>query len=96
MSRHLGAAGGRGLGAHAEALAPYRLLASRVIALAMRDLLTGGHPRAERESARTFLCGSRMLTHWCGLAELDPAVIGARARWFLEHGPDTPFARRKH
>jgi hypothetical protein len=30
---------------------------------------------SERNSARAFLSGSRMLTHWCKLADIDPEAI---------------------
>ncbi len=61
--------------ARQELLAPYRLLALRVISLAVRDLITSGHPASERDTALEFLSGSRMLTHWCRLADINPDVI---------------------
>jgi len=79
-----------------ELLAPYRLLASRVIALAVRDLVTYGQSVAERDSARAFLSGSRMLTHWCELADIDPAVIRARVRGFEEHRRPARMPTRGH
>jgi hypothetical protein len=66
--------------ARAELLAPYRTLALRVISLAVRDLITPGHSPTERDTARAFLAGSRMLTHWCKLADLDPDTIRKHIR----------------
>lgn len=68
---------GHRLSVRGELLAPYRLLATRVIALALHDLASNGQASSERSSAREFLSGSRMLTHWCALAGLDPAVVRA-------------------
>ena len=67
----------------AEMLAPYRLLATRVIALAVRDLVTYDRS-SESSSAREFLSGSRMLTHWCALAGLDPSVVRAQVGGLVE------------
>jgi hypothetical protein len=53
----------------------YRLLAVRVISLALRDLLNPGGLAADRHSACLFLAGSRMLTHWCAVAGLDPKHV---------------------
>jgi len=96
VNRRHAAAGERYPGAQSEALAPYRLLASRVIALAMRDLLSRGHSTAERDSARAFLSGSRMLSHWCELADIDAAAVRARVRGFAEHGPFSSVSGREH
>ena len=60
-----------------EVLVPYRHLAARVIAQALRDLLVGASP-ADRESARTFLSGSRMLDYWCELADISPSAVRSR------------------
>ncbi len=76
----------RTLPAGGEVLAPYRLLASRVIALAIRDLMTHEQAASEHHSARAFLSGSGMLTHWCELAGIDPAIVRARVNGFAEHG----------
>lgn len=73
-----------------EALAPYRLLASRVIGLAMRDLMTCGRTSEDGNSARAFLSGSPMFTHWCEVAELDPAVVRARVRRVVAQRPFAP------
>jgi hypothetical protein len=69
---------------------PYRQLATRVIGQALRDFLGGG---AERESARRFLLGSKMLGHWCELARVDARRIERRAR-LLDAGA-VAVARRK-
>jgi hypothetical protein len=61
-----------------EMLAPYRLLAARVIALAIRDLTTHRHTDSEHDSALAFLSGSGMLTHWCEVAGIDPAIVRAQ------------------
>lgn len=63
-----------------EMLAPYRTLALRVISLAVRDLVTPGQSASERDTARRFLSGSPMLTHWCRLADIDPEFIRRRLR----------------
>jgi hypothetical protein len=65
---------------HGELLGPYRTLALRVISVAVRDLISPGHPVSERETARAFLSGSPMLTHWCSLADIDPAAIRRQMR----------------
>jgi hypothetical protein len=77
-----------------EGLVPYRLLALRVIRLAVQDLLTNGRSLSERDSARAFLLGSPMLTHWCTLAELDPVAIGEQVSGLLAHTPTRHTARR--
>jgi hypothetical protein len=56
------------------------MLAVRVITLAVRDLVAYGHSATERDSARAFLSGSRMLTHWCRLADIDPAAVSDQVR----------------
>jgi hypothetical protein len=50
-----------------------------VISQALRDLLAGTSA-ADRESARTFLSGSRMLDYWCELADISPSAIRSRMR----------------
>jgi hypothetical protein len=60
---------------HDDPLGPYRALALRVISVAVRDLIAPGHSVSDRNSARAFLSGSRMLTHWCKLADIDPEAI---------------------
>lgn len=79
-----------------EALAPYRLLAARVIALAMRDLLTCGRTSADGDSAREFLSGSPMLTHWCEVAEINPAAIRARVRRVVRQGSFSSVPESEH
>jgi len=53
----------------------YRRLAIQVINLALRDLTSPVGSAADRASARAFLAGSGMLSHWCAVAELDPARL---------------------
>lgn len=55
---------------------PYQRVALRVISQAFRDL---ERPRESR-TARAFLAGSAMLSHWCALADLDAAKISATAQ----------------
>lgn len=69
-----------------EGLAPYRTLALRVISLAVRDLITTGQSASDRATARAFLSGSRMLTHWCKLADIDPEAIRRELRRVREDG----------
>jgi hypothetical protein len=57
----------------------YRHLAVRVLARALRDLSDPAGSATDRESARRFFAGSRMLFHWCRVAELDPRWIVHRA-----------------
>jgi hypothetical protein len=57
-----------------EGLMPYRHLALRVLARALRDLSSAASP-TDRESARSFLTGSPMLSHWCRVAEVDPRMV---------------------
>lgn len=75
-----------------DGLDAYRRLAARVIAQALRDLLTRD-AGAERESARRFLAGSRMLEHWCQLAEIDTAGLGRRARSLESRAARSGLAR---
>jgi hypothetical protein len=65
---------------HEKLLGPYRTLALRVISVAVRDLISPGHSASERETARAFLSGSPMLTHWCSLADIDPEAIRKQMR----------------
>jgi hypothetical protein len=83
--------GGRG-----ELLAPYRLLAFRVIALAVRDISAYGQSAPERDSARAFLSGSPMLTHWCEIAGIDPASVRAQVGGFLEPTRPLTIPARRH
>jgi hypothetical protein len=69
---------------HEELLGPYRTLALRVISVAVRDLISPGQSACERETARTFLSGSPMLTHWCSLADIDPAALRKQMRGVVE------------
>lgn len=80
-----------------ELLAPYRTLALRVISLAVRDLTEPGQGASSRETARAFFSGSRMLNHWCELAELDPRAIRDRLQHVLRgvpYPPVSPSSRR--
>ena len=56
-----------------------RHLAARIIQQAFRDLASPAGSRCDQESARVFLSGSSMLSHWCAVADLDPAWLVARA-----------------
>jgi hypothetical protein len=58
---------------------PCRHLAARIIEQAFRDLVSPVGSRCDQESARVFLSGSSMLSHWCAVADLDPAWLVARA-----------------
>lgn len=65
-----------------EAFLPYRHLALHVLARALRDLSSAAGGAADRESARMFLAGSPMLSHWCRVAALDPGLVSRHsARW---------------
>lgn len=57
-----------------------RHLAARIIHQAFRDLAKPAGSRRDQESARVFLSGSSMLTHWCAVANLDPDTMVARAK----------------
>jgi hypothetical protein len=81
--------------ARGELLAPYRTLALRVISLAVRDLMTPGHSIAERKTARDFLSGSRMLNHWCKLADIDPEAIRKQVHAVAEDS-HAEHPRRRH
>jgi hypothetical protein len=56
-----------------------RLLAARIVQQAFRDLASPAGSRSDQESARVFLSGSSMLSHWCAVADLDPVWLVARA-----------------
>jgi hypothetical protein len=58
---------------------PYRMLALRVIHMAIRDAVEGPSPGI-RSSARHFLSGCPLLSLWCTLAEIDPESIGKTLR----------------
>jgi hypothetical protein len=62
-----------------EGLIPYRHLALRVLARALRDL-SGTASATDRESARSFLTGSPMLSHWCRVAAVDPRMVSRHAQ----------------
>ena len=62
-----------------EAAVTYRRLAVHVIERAFRDITAPTCPSGDRQSARNFLAGSRMLFHWCRVAALDPQRVMARA-----------------
>ena len=55
-----------------EQFRPYRRLAVRVLARAVRDAMDPAGSSTHRKSARAFLTGSEMLRHWCYVAALDP------------------------
>ena len=59
-------------------LGPYRNLAMHVLARALRDLLHPASP-TDRESARRFLAGSPMLSHWCRVAARDAGLVTRHA-----------------
>jgi hypothetical protein len=71
MSNRIAASGVRSAG---DVQLPYRMLALRVIHLAVRDAVDG-QSVGIRSSARQFLSGCPLLSLWCALAELDPASI---------------------
>lgn len=58
-----------------EDFRPYRHLAVRVLARALFDLTNGHGSPTDRESARAFLAGSRMLSLWCRVAAVDPLCV---------------------
>jgi len=62
-----------------DGLTAYRHLAMRVLARALRDLASPAGSATDRESARRFLSGSPMLSHWCQLAALDPRLVTKHA-----------------
>ncbi len=70
---------GSSSGACDEAFRPYRQLAIRVLARALRDMANPIGSATDRESAREFFAGSSMLDHWCRVAALDPRWIADRA-----------------
>ena len=67
---------------HAIGTAPdgCRHLAARVIHQAFRDLVKASGSSSDQESARDFLSGSSMLTHWCAIARVDPYRMILRAK----------------
>lgn len=76
-----------------DLLGPYRTLALRVISLAVQDLITPGHAASERETARAFFAGSRMLGHWCRVAEIDQDAVRRYVRKALRDSA-LPLHRR--
>jgi hypothetical protein len=78
-----------------EVLAPYRTLALRVISLAVHDLVAPRALASERDTARAFLSGSSMLTHWCKLADIDPETIRQQMRGAVG-GSFTTHSLRRH
>jgi hypothetical protein len=66
--------------AHADTLLTYKRLAACVIQRAFKDVMTPACAAGDRRSARLFLGGSRMLFHWCSVADLDPRRVMATAR----------------
>ena len=65
-----------------ERLRPYRHLAIRVLARAVRDVVEPAGSPTDRESARAFLAGSDMLQHWCRVAALDPDYVAENVERF--------------
>lgn len=53
-----------------------------MIEQALKDALRPSGSLTDRESARTFLAGSRMLHYWCELAGFDAGRVTNRA-WRL-------------
>jgi len=68
---------------------PYRHLAIRVLARALLDVSTGS--ASDREGARLFFAGSRMLFHWCRVAAVDPRMVAECAAGLVPH--DAPRGR---
>jgi hypothetical protein len=68
-----------GFAACDEAFMPYRHLAVRVLACALRDVSDPAGSQTDRDSARLFFAGSPMLFHWCRVAALDPRLVARRA-----------------
>jgi len=66
-------------GSSDDGFASYRHLAVHVLARALKDLLNPAGSPTDRESARLFLTGSPMLSHWCRVAALDPRWVAERA-----------------
>ena len=77
-----------------------RHLAARIIEQAFRDLDSPAASRSDQETARGFLSGSSMLTHWCAVANLDPVRMVARAARLTTGQGDgldlEPQTRAKH
>jgi len=67
-----------GSGTCDDAFRPYRHLAIRVLMSALRDAASVTGSKANRDSARVFFANSRMLSHWCRVAALDPDSIADR------------------
>ena len=75
-------------------MVPYRHLAIRVLASALRDISDPARSPTDRESARLFFAGSTMLFHWCRVAAVDPhrivhhvaTLTGARTAGTLKAG----------
>jgi hypothetical protein len=68
----------------------YRRLAISVITQALHDLSSEAGCSKDRLSARAFLTGSRMLRHWCAMADLDAARLSAYARDVIAGSGRTP------
>jgi hypothetical protein len=69
----------RGSEARDEAFMPYRHLAVRVLACALRDVAGHAGSHADRKSARQFFAGCPMFFHWCRVAGLDPHLVARHA-----------------
>jgi hypothetical protein len=81
-------------GACDEAFMPYRHLAIRVLASALRDVSDPAGSQTDRESARLFFDLSPMLFHWCRVAALDPRLVARHAARFTRAAP--PEMRLPH
>jgi len=68
-----------------DAFRPYRHLAIRVLMSALRDAASVTGSKANRDSARVFFANSRMLSHWCRVAALDPHSIADRVGKLTAH-----------
>lgn len=55
--------------------APCRHLAARVIEQALKDVLQPSQTATDRQTARSFLAGSAMLSYWCEVAGLDASQV---------------------
>jgi hypothetical protein len=71
----------------AQAPPACRRLAARVIGLAIEDAVCP-HASVQRQSARRFLRGTRMLGYWCSVAGMDPRRVIDHAAALL-HGADS-------
>ena len=76
--------------------APCRHLAARVIEQALKDVLQPGQTATDRQTARSFLAGSTMLSYWCEVAGLDASQVihvAAVLTGSNEHGVTASWTR---